>query len=107
MLKGTQADAVYQETIANLEDSVTKAKEEYDTTLTEISEYENAIANNTFYTDYNVEYLKNLYDDNLALLKRRLEEWGIEMSQIIGNSVMGGPGSSTNEYITVLTSLNS
>lgn len=90
LLTGKHATAVYEETISGLYENVQRAKEELDETNTRIAEYEAAIAENTYYEDYQVEYYKNLYDENRALLVKKVEEWDVEWSDVTGGGMSSG-----------------
>lgn len=128
VLSGQYADAVYNETISGLYDAVEKAKEELDEAKEQIAEYETAIANNSYYEEYKVGYYKDLYDENLEILKARMDEWGVSWSEVVyggssggsagGSSMMrssisGGGGVSSgdngqsmhSQYVTVLSGL--
>lgn len=136
LLSGKQADEVYNETIANLYDEVESTKAALDEAKEQIAEYKNAIANNTYYEEYQVAYYKEIYDENLEILKKRIDEWGVSWSEVTsgrsgqqmsngssmggmtsannavsgGNSVSGGDSSSSDlhsQYVTVLSSLYS
>ena len=93
LLSGKQADEVYKETISGLSDNVEKSKEALDEAKAQIAEYEAALANNTYYEDYQVQYYKDLYDDNLELLKQKMDEWGVSWSEVTTGST--GAGSMT------------
>ena len=126
LLTGNQAAAVYEETTTGLFDNVQSAKEELEQVKAQIAEYEAAIVGNTYYEDYQVEYYKNIYDENLEILKKRMEEWNVSWSEvtnggmsssnmpgIMENSIVSGGdaggGQGTNsqhsQYVTVLSSL--
>lgn len=124
LLTSNQAAAVYSETTSGLYDNVQKAKENLDEVKEQIAEYEAAIAGNTYYEDYQVEYYKNLYDENLEILKKRMEEWDVSWSEITGGSMGSGNMSRTaatvsggdaagqqgtsslhSQYVTVFSSL--
>lgn len=114
LLSGEQAQEVYNETISGLEDSVEQALEELTDAKEEIAEYEAAISGNTYYEDYEVEKYKKIYDDNLALLKSRMEEWGVSWQQVTsgsGGSMGGGAGGGQSQvgtdYASILASLYS
>ena len=95
LLAGEQAEAVYQQTIASLEDSVESASEALAEAKEEIAEYEALIAGDDYYNTYKVGEYKALYDENLELLKQRMEEWGVSWSQVTsGQSGSFGSGNS-------------
>ncbi len=112
LLTQKQAEEVYEETIANLYDSVEQAKEALTTVRAEIAEYETAISQNTYYEEYQVEYYKSLYDENLQILKDKIAEWGVSWSEVTGGGMggmgrnMGGEGDNLHsQYVLVLSSL--
>ncbi len=104
LLSGKQAQEVYDETIAGLYSNVEKAEEELAEAKEQIAAYETAIQNNSYYTDYQVEYYKSLYDENLAILKARIDEWGVTWQEV----TMGGRQSTADlhgQYVMVLSAL--
>lgn len=98
VLKGEQAKEVYESTLAQLAQKADAASEALEEANTLIAEYTSAQENNTYAEEYPYERLQALYDENLQLLKDRMEEWGIGWSQVTG-------GRGGNEYETVLVSL--
>lgn len=98
VLQGEQAKEVYESTLAQLTQDVDAAREALEEANALIAEYTSAQENNTYAEQYPYEQLQALYDENLQLLKDRMEEWGIGWSQVTG-------GRGGNEYETVLVSL--
>jgi len=106
ILKGQQADAVYNETVANLKDSLQSATDTYTDAKEQLAEYKNAQANNTYYTDYQVEYYKSVYDENLAILQKKVDEWGVAWEEITrGGARLGADTHS--QYVYVLSQMYS
>ena len=101
LLSSNQAAAIYEETTSGLYENVQKAKEELEEVQAEIAEYEAAISGNSYYEDYQVEYYKNLYEENRALLTKRVEEWGVSWSEITGGGMGGNSMSRSVETGTV------
>lgn len=106
ILEGSQADAVYAESISGLSDNAENAKKELEEAKAQIAAYETALAANSFYEDYQVEYYKKIYDENLELLKAKMEEWQVSWSEVTsgasggisGGNTGGIPGGSTGGF---------
>lgn len=120
LLTGKQADAVYQSTISGLYENVQRAKTELEDVQAQITEKEAAIAGNTYYEDYQVEYYKSLYEENKALLIDKIDEWGVAWSEVTGSGMNGSAGRSMqngsvsggdnsqklhSQYVSILSSL--
>lgn len=91
VLKGQQAQAVYEETIASLNSNVLRAQEALDETNEQIAEYREIVNGDDYYETFKVGEYKALYDDNLKLLTTRMEEYGFSWEQVIsGGGQMGG-----------------
>lgn len=99
VLSGEQAEAVYQQTITNLESNVERAQEELSQAQEQIAEYQEALSSSSLYDYYQVEEYKQLYDENLQLLKDKMTEWGIGWSQVTSgvNSVGGNASFESSE----------
>lgn len=102
VLAGRQAEAVYEETIANIEDSVERAREEYEDVQAEIAEYEEALANGTYKT--NLEDAEAEYDENYELLVYYIDEWDIEWAEVTGKGAIQGDATRA-QYVNVLRDL--
>ncbi len=90
VLKGEQAQAVYEDTISSLSNSVERAQEELDDTNEQIAEYKEIVNGGDYYETFRVGEYKTLYDENLELLKSRMEEWGASWEQVTsGGGQMG------------------
>lgn len=81
MLESEQAKEVYYETIANLEDELEDAKEAVEESEELVTEYSNAINNNTFAADYEVAEKEATYNENLLVLQTKAGEWGIPFEE--------------------------
>ncbi|MBQ7918486.1 MAG: HlyD family efflux transporter periplasmic adaptor subunit [Lachnospiraceae bacterium] len=111
ILAGEQAEAVYEETISGLSQSMDMAEEQLTETKEQIADYQEKISTNYYYNQ--MQAAQATYDENLALLKERMGEWGVSWSQVIsggggggmqmGRSVSGGDVYS--QYVTVLSDL--
>ncbi|MGN0402011.1 MAG: hypothetical protein ACI4HQ_07085, partial [Acetatifactor sp.] len=82
ILKGKQADAVYQETVAELKSSLESATKTYNESVALLEEYKAAEETDQYRTDYQVDYYRQLYDENLALLIAKMEEWGVAWEDV-------------------------
>lgn len=86
VLNGEQAQSVYEDTIANLEAGVERARKELDETKEQIEEYQSVLNGNGYYEEYRVEEYKDLYEENKKLLTARMEEWGVNWNQVISGA---------------------
>lgn len=84
ILKGEQADEVYKETVQSLKNTLESSKKTYEDAKEQLAKYLDAQENNTYYTDYNVEEYKRVYDDNYQVLIKKMEEWGVPWSDVTG-----------------------
>lgn len=100
LLAGEQAEEVYQQTVASLTESVESATEALAEAKDDIAEYEELIAGDDYYNTYKVGEYKALYDDNLNLLKTRMEEWGVSWSQVTSGQSGSGLGQSSSGGFT-------
>ncbi|MCD8131778.1 MAG: HlyD family efflux transporter periplasmic adaptor subunit [Lachnospiraceae bacterium] len=87
------AQTTYDNTVASLTSSVERAQEALEEVEEQIAEYEEMIASGDYYSYYQVGELKELYDDNRALLVQLVAELGVDWSQVTGSGG-GGAGSS-------------
>lgn len=86
VLEGEQALEVYEDTVSGLEADVEKAENALAESREEIAEYQAALEGDGYYEDYKVEAYKELYDENLKLLKYYMEQWGVSWQQVTGGS---------------------
>lgn len=116
VLDGEQAEEIYNETIASLSDSVDKAQQELDDTNDRIAEYKLYVDDGSYDEYFGVTEYQNEYDENLAILEQKMEEWGVSWSEVTNGSSMGGPGGGSStadfstlhgQYVTVLRGLYS
>lgn len=83
ILQGSQAKEIYDETVASLSDSIEEAEKKLADAKEEIAEYEEMMQKG-YYEYYKVGEYQALYDENLDLLKEKMEEWGAGWSQVTG-----------------------
>lgn len=102
VLEGTWAKEVYEETLTGLSDQVEQAEEELAEANEKIAEYEKALSEGTYKTEYPYEKLKALYDENLKLLTDKMSEWGVTWEQVTGGGMRAG-----NQNASILASLYS
>ena len=123
ILSGEQAKAVYNETISSLKDSVEKALEELNQAKEDIAEYQSYVNNDTYKSYFKVDEYQAIYDETLAALKAKMEDWEVSWEQVSsqgGGTMMGNsnttPGAAmsvdkgfntgpTSDQIKVLSSL--
>ncbi len=99
LLEGKFAQAVYDETVASLEDSLERAREEVSGTKEQIAEYQSYVSNDTYREYFKVDEYQAVYDENLEVLMEKMEEWGVTWPQVTGQggqSNQGSPSGSTN-----------
>ena len=110
LLAGEQAKEVYEETVSGLSQSMEQAKEKLEDTQAQIADYEEKMATDYYYNL--MQEAQAAYDENLAILKARMEEWGVSWSQVVsggsgGNGMMRSVsgGDMQFQYVTVLSQL--
>ncbi len=99
LMKGEQAKQVYEETISSLETELEQARRELQEANSQIAEYHSYVDDGTYSSYFKVEHYRQIYDENLAVLKQKMEEWNVGWSQV--TSGRGGD----NQYVTVLSGL--
>lgn len=110
LLEGEQAEQIYKETIANLQSEITRAKESLEETREQIAEYESYVNDGSYRSYFKVDEYQVVYDETLEILVDKMDEWGIDWSQVTGGGMSGritGMGGSDNQYVTALSSLYS
>ena len=90
ILGGQQAKEIYDETVASLQSTVTKAEEELQDAEDDIAEYESYVSDGSYKSYFKVDEYQAIYDENLKALTAKMEEWGVGWSQVTGS---GGGGS--------------
>ncbi len=93
LLIGEQAKAVYDETISSLATSVERAKGELEQAKLDIAEYQSYVNNDSYKSYFKVDEYQAVYDETLAALMDKMEEWGVSWPQVTGQ---GGGGSMSN-----------
>ncbi len=84
VLSGSQAKAVYEETLSGLEDSVKEAEKELEEAKEEITEYQSYVNDNSYQSYFKVDEYQTAYDETLDALKQKMDEWGVSWSQVTG-----------------------
>ncbi len=100
LLSGEQAQSIYDETIADLANSVERAKQELAEAEEQIAEYRSYVDDGSYRSHFKIDEYQALYDENLEVLKAKMEEWGVDWSQ-----VTGGMGVAPNSEAWVLSKL--
>ena len=98
ILGGQQAKEIYDETVASLQSTVTKAEEELQDAEDDIAEYESYVSDGSYKSYFKVDEYQAAYDENLKALTAKMEEWGVGWSQVTGS---GGGGGSTQMSVDV------
>lgn len=96
VLEGKQAQEIYDETIASLSSSMENAREELSDTKEQIAEYRELVDGDDYYNKFKVGEYKALYDENLSLLKTKMEEWGATWAQVTSGAGGGFNSGSQN-----------
>lgn len=84
VLSGSQAKAVYEETLSGLENSVGEAEKELEEAKEEIAEYQSYVNDNSYQSYFKVDEYQSAYDETLDALKEKMDEWGVSWSQVTG-----------------------
>lgn len=91
LLSGRQAQEVYDETLAQLQEAIDSAQKDIDEANEDIAEYTNALQNDSYDEKYQVSYLKQKYEQDLALLMDKMEEWELPWPYVTGQDDDGNP----------------
>ncbi len=81
VLEAEFALQVYQDTLTQLEMQLVKAQKAFEEAQQEYNAYYHAVANNTFYEDYQIEKLKKAYDDAYDLFASRRAYWEVTQEE--------------------------
>ena len=88
-LDGTQADAVYQDSMLDIAQDVESAQQKLDEAKAQIQEYASYVDGDAR-AYFKIDEYQKLYDENYKLLTENMEKWGITWSQVTS----GASGSS-------------
>jgi multidrug resistance efflux pump len=92
LLESEQAKEVYEDTMLELNSRLEEKQEAVEESEEIINTYTDAINNNTYASEYGVEEKQATYDENLAILQTKSEEWGIPYDAFIS------PGGGSSSY---------
>lgn len=113
------AQTVYEDTLAKAQAEVTRAERELADAKELVEEYTDAIENDRYYTEYEIEEKKAAYEKNVALFFEKLDDYGYELDdeeeddgdpntfEIVKKDGKGGEGQSKDGELTVLQLLKS
>lgn len=87
VLKGELAKEVYDDTVEALKERENKANEALNEAKAKISEYEKLLDAKSSQDPYQVKAYKKIYDDNLKLLTKQMEQNGYTWEQVVEGSV--------------------
>lgn len=92
LLEAKQAPQVYEDTLALLETQSARAKKAYQEAQEEYEAYYSAVQNNTFYEDFQIEKLKNAYENAYDLYADRGKYWKVTPEELgsLSDSANGG-----------------
>lgn len=93
LLSGEQAEAVYNETMSSLKESVKKAQEELTQAKEDIAEYQSYVNDDSYKSYFKVDEYQTIYDETLEALMNKMDEWGVSWAQVTGQ---GGGNATTN-----------
>lgn len=82
VLEAEFAPQVYQDTLTNLQMQLLKAEKAFEEAQNTYNAYYLAVANNTFYEDYQIEKLKKAYDDAYDLFASRRDYWEVTQEEL-------------------------
>lgn len=95
VLEAEFAPQVYQDTLTQLQMQLAKAESAFEEAQNAYNAYYLAVINNTFYEDYQIEKLKNAYDDAYDLFVSRRDYWEVtqeELETLSGREYQEGQG---------------
>ena len=130
VLGGEQAKELYDETVAELQSNLERTQEELEDAKEQIAEYESYVNDDSYRSYFKVDEYQATYDETLRVLVDKMDEWGVNWSQVTGGgnaggnasagntgmnmgggnagaSVSGGDASVQSQYVTALSSLYS
>ncbi len=90
VLEKKQAQEIYEETVASLQSAIDDAQEAYDEALEELTEYQEAIENDSYLEEYDPEGKEATYWEDRALLESFVNDNGLDWGQVTGSSSGGG-----------------
>lgn len=96
LLEGEQAQAVYSETVADLNSTVDRAQDSLDEANEKIGEYSSYVNDGTYRAYFKVDEYQAIYDQNLQVIVDRLDEYGISWAEITGAGGQVSPGGQKN-----------
>ncbi|MCR4901895.1 MAG: efflux RND transporter periplasmic adaptor subunit [Butyrivibrio sp.] len=102
IVNANYAENDYNDAVLQAQEKVDDLQAQVDEAQELVDEYTAAIENNTYYTEYDIENLKNTAYENFELLMQLYEEWGIEESGTTSTS-----SGSTTTYSDSLSSIYS
>lgn len=91
ILNGTQAQEIYDETIKELQKAVDDATKDIEEANEDIAEYTDALQNDSYDEKYQVSYLNTKYEEDLALLNDKMEDWELPWQYVTGQDENGDP----------------
>ncbi|MCR5032888.1 MAG: HlyD family efflux transporter periplasmic adaptor subunit [Lachnospiraceae bacterium] len=86
LLEKQQAQEIYDETVAALEKAVEDAQEAYDKALESLTEYQEAIENDSYKEEYDPEGKEETYWEDRTLLENMVSENNLDWSSVTGSS---------------------
>ncbi|MDR0949963.1 MAG: hypothetical protein LBM69_10660, partial [Lachnospiraceae bacterium] len=103
LLKGEQAQAVYEAAVADVHKQEEEAQEALDQAKEDIATRQAALDGDTYYEDYQVGTYKAIYDENMANIQEKPDDWGVTWTQITGGA--GGGNGDPAGYVMTLRAM--
>ena len=106
VLSGSQADSVYQDSMADSDSELEKAKEKLSEAQEQINEYGSYVDDGSYRAYFKVDEYQKLYDENLKILTDNMDKWGISWAEVTSQ---GRTDYSTehSQWVSILRSLYS
>lgn len=86
LLEAEQAGQVYEDTLASLQAKVNSAQKAYEEAQEALNDFSQALTNNTYDEEYEVEVRKKAYEDANELYIIMKEDWAITDTELSGTS---------------------
>lgn len=98
VLSGEYAQAVYDETVAELSGDVDKAQTALTEAKNQIKAYEKVINGKSSQAPFYVDKYKKIYDDNVKILTKKIDQYGFSWNEV----VYGSGNETPSEQLAVL-----
>ena len=89
VLEASYAQQVYTDALAELDTELAAAQKAYQEAQEAYDEYYNAVLNDTFYEDYELDKLKKAYEDAKDLYNNRIQYWEVTEEELESGTAQG------------------